>query len=127
MNSRPWLLAAALTLGAFSPVSAQSTNAPDPAHAPMPPSVLDNDDMARLTKVRTQVLAAHPELQAEETKLKARHAAVQGQTPTADERKADLAEWKDYRAKMRAEMLKLDPTLQPIFEKLDAARKNGAK
>jgi hypothetical protein len=37
-----------------------------------------------------------------------------------------FAEWKAYQKKMRGEMLKIDPTLGPLFAKLDVARKHGA-
>ena len=97
-----------------------------PRTTPSPPlSILDNDEMMQLQKVRAQVLSANPGLKAEEEKLKALHASVQTQNPppTADQRNAAFAEWKAYQTKMRAEMLKVDPTLQPIFAKLDSARK----
>jgi hypothetical protein len=115
---------AALLVG--HPVAAQTTNA---ASSPKPAPILDNDEMAKLVAVRGQVLTAHPELKAEEEKLKALHDSTQKQNPapTADQRNAAFAEWKAYQKTMRGEMLKIDPTLKPIFAKLDAARKNGAE
>ena len=121
MTKWPLLLTAAVCLGAPVLLLAQSTN----AAAPMPPSALDNDEMTHLAKIRAEVLAAHPDLKAEEEKLKAMHDSAQGKAPSEDQRKADYIEWKAYQKKMRGEMLKIDPTLQPLFDKLDEARKHG--
>jgi hypothetical protein len=106
--------------------AADATNAAGNAKPPV--SILDNDEMMQLQKVREQVLGANPDLKAEEEKLKALHASAQAQNPppTADQRNAAFAEWKAYQTKVRAEMLKVDPTLSPIFAKLDSARKHGA-
>ncbi len=125
MTKWPLLLAGALCLGGLSSTFAQTTNpAPSTAPAP-PPSILDNDEMTHLTSVREQVLAGNPDLKAEEEKLKALHDAAQTQKPSEEQRKADYIEWKAYQKKMRAAMLKVDPTLQPLFDKLDAARKHA--
>ena len=53
-------------------------------------------------------------------------AANQGATSPPAQRSAAFAEWKAYQKKMRAEMLKIDPTLAPIFAQLDSARKHRA-
>jgi hypothetical protein len=116
----------AITFG-FAVMSSSSaqTNAPAASHPPAP--LLDNDEMVHLKTVREQVLAANPDLQAEEIKLKQAHDAAQSQNPpaTPEQRNAMFAEWKSYQTKVRAAMLKIDPTLVPIFAKLDKARKNG--
>jgi hypothetical protein len=122
------LILTVLCIGMVGPMSAeaQSTNS-SPAN--LPPPILDNDEMMKLKAAREQVLAAHPDLKAEEQKLKAMHDSMQTQTPppTAEQRNAAFAEWRKYQKTMRAETLKIDPTLSPIFAKLDAARKkNGA-
>ncbi len=80
--------------------------------------------MAQLNSAREKVFALDPAMKAENDKLKAMHDA--GGTPTADQRNAAFAEWKAYQKKIRAEMLKVDPTLKPIFAKMDAARANGS-
>jgi hypothetical protein len=87
---------------------------------------LDNDEMAQLQKARQQVLAANPDLQAEEVRLKNLHDAQTATPATPEQRNAIFAEWKAYQKKMRAAMLKVDPTLGPVFVKLDDARKHGA-
>jgi hypothetical protein len=124
-----WL--GALFLGLLSFVSARAQMPPttNSAGTPqLPPSMLDNDEMAQLQKARAQVLSTHPDLKAEEEKLKALHDSSQNQVPppTAEQRNAMFAEWKAYQKKMRGEMLKIDPTLGPLFAKLDVARKHGA-
>jgi hypothetical protein len=99
-----------------------TTNAPTTGQ--LPPPLLDHDEMARLNAARQGVFKADPNLQAESEKLKAMHDSTA--TPTTDQRNAAFAEWKAYQKKMRAEMLKIDPGLQAVFVKIDAARKNGA-
>jgi hypothetical protein len=106
--------------------AADTTNS---ASDPKPPaSLLDNDEMTQLKNVREQVLAAHPELKVEEEKLKTLHETVSQQNPppTPEVRNAAFAEWKAYQKNMRGEMLKIDPTLKPLFAKLDSARAHGS-
>lgn len=99
-----------------------ATNAPSATQLPMP--MLDHDEMVQLNKAREAVFSANPDLKAENEKLKTMHDSTA--TPTSEQRNAAFAEWKAYQKKMRAEMLKVDPTLEPIFAKIDAARKHGA-
>jgi hypothetical protein len=98
-----------------------ATNAPGSTQ--MPPPLLDQDEMTELKQAREKVFESNPDLKAENDKLKAMHDA--SATPTADQRNAAFVEWKAYQKKMRAEMLKVDPKMGPIFAKIDAARKNG--
>ncbi len=116
-----WLLMGLLSLGTAQLNAQVATNAASSGQRPAP--LLDNDEMAQLNHAREKVFAAHPDLKTENEKLKAMHDATS--TPTDDQRNAANAEWKAYRDKMRAEMLKVDPTLKPVFTKIDAARKNG--
>jgi hypothetical protein len=121
----------ALVFGFFGqlPVSALASATPtEPANSSkVPPPILDNDEMGQLQKVRAQVLAANPDLKAEEEKLKSMHdAQAKMLALMPDQKNAAFAEWKAYQKKMRAAMLKIDPTLSPLFAKLDAARKNGS-
>ena len=125
MFSRLTLSAALIALTALMSLQAQPADA---TSAPKPPPILDNDEMAKLTAVRNQVLAAHPDLKAEEAKLRALHDSMQKENPapTADERNKAFAEWQAYQKTIRAESLKIDPTIQSIFAKIDAARKKNA-
>ena len=123
------LLSFVLIVALLAPPLLHAAEATNTAANPAPPaSLLDNDEMTQLKNVREQVLAAHPELKTEEEKLKALHESVSQQNPppSADVRNAAFAEWKAYQKTMRAEMLKIDPTLKPLFAKLDSARKHGA-
>ena len=125
------VIVGALFAGLFGliPLSAQTAASTDNAPgSKLPSPILDNDEMMQLQKAREQVLGANPDLKAEEEKLKALHDSVQNQipAPTADQRNAMFAEWKSYQKTMRAAMLKIDPTLAPLFAKLDSARKHGA-
>jgi hypothetical protein len=54
------------------------------------------------------------------------HDAAQGQNPppNAEQKSAAIAEWKAYRKEIRAAMRKIDPTLSPIFARLDASHKH---
>jgi hypothetical protein len=125
---RAALVAVILGFAAMGNSSAQAPAATNPpTEGQPPPPLLDNDEMVQLQKVREQVLGANPDLQAEEVKLKQVHDHEQNQNPpaTPEERNAMFAEWKAYQKKMRGLMLKIDPTLAPIFAKLDKARKNG--
>jgi hypothetical protein len=125
-TARALAMALLIASAGLAPLTAQTeTNAASPK---LPAPMLDNDDLAQLQRARAQVLAAHPDLKAEEEKLKALHDSVPKQSPppTTDQRNAMFAEWKAYQKQMRAEMLKIDPTLAPLFAKLDDARKHGA-
>jgi hypothetical protein len=118
MNSTS-LFRVILSIGLLAALPAFAADTTNAAPAPL---ALDNDDMTKLVAVRTQVLAAHPELKTEEEKLKALH---ENQNPTAEQKNAAFVEWKAYQKNMRAEMLKIDPTLAPVFTKLDESRKHG--
>lgn len=116
-----------LALGLAAALPAIAEDAVNSAAKPVPPSALDNDDMTKLVKVRQEVLAANPDLKAEEEKLKAMHEAQsKNPPPTAEQKDAAYAEWKAYQKKIRAAMLKIDPTLSSVFAKLDESRKHGS-
>jgi hypothetical protein len=90
-------------------------------------SVLTADEKAQLNKARDAVLAANPDLKTEADNLKQQGAKLRSESDSAsdDDRQALKTKIKDHDAKMRAAMLKLDPTLAPIFAKLDAAKSGG--
>jgi hypothetical protein len=126
---RAGLLALLLSFTSVGVVLAQAPAGTNGTTAPRPPaSVLDNDEMIRLRDARQQVLSTNPDLKTEEDRLKQLHESAQAQNPpaTPEQKTAMFAEWKAYQKKMRAAMLKDDPTLGPIFAKLDKARKTAA-
>jgi hypothetical protein len=119
-NGLPVVVLGLLALGG-APLNAQvATNAPASTQHPMP--LLDHDEMMQVNKARETVFAANPDLKAENAKLKAMHDSTP--SPTPDQRDAAMIEWAAFHKKMRAAMLQVDPTLKPIFAKMDAA---GAK
>jgi hypothetical protein len=101
-----------------------STNAPPPPSGPPPGEGPGghHDHMGFLTDAEKQELkaahdaaiAADPSLKTEEDALKASH---QPGTPPTD---ADKAAWKAFHEKMSAAMIKADPNVAPILEKLKA-------
>jgi hypothetical protein len=127
LSLRVILLALVAGLVGLCPSQAGSTTNMA-AGTQLPSPRLDNDEMVQLQKAREQVLNANPDLKVEEEKLKALHESAQSQNPpaTPEQRNAAFAEWKAYQKTMRAAMLKIDPTLGPIFAKLDESRKHGA-
>jgi hypothetical protein len=119
----------ALFVGAVSTTDSAGQMAADTnaASTPKPPpSLLDNDEMMQLHKVREEVLRENPDLQSEEERLRSAHEAAQGTSMTPEQKSAMQSEWQAYQAKMRAVMLKIDPTLAPIFAKLDKAHLRAA-
>lgn len=112
-------------------VSAQdqgSTNAPA-VNPSSPSSALTPDEREYLRKVKKQVLAAHPDLKAEDDTLSQQRDDLdsQGASASPDARKAFFATWHDHQQKIRVEALKIDPTLAPIYAKLDAWRQQHVK
>jgi len=98
---------------------ASGTTQPTPDH----PSVLTADEKAQLQKARDQVLADNADLKTEGADLAKQHDALkaQGGSATDSDKQAFHTAMHDYHDKLRAAMLKVDPTLAPIFAKLDAA------
>jgi len=103
-----------LTLGSPAQVAASTAGT-----AQRPPPLLDHDEMMQLNAAREKVFAAHPDLKAENDKLKAMHES--SPKPTAEQRDAAFVEWTDFRKKMREALLQVDPTLKPVLAKIDAA------
>ena len=110
----PAVLLALFTIGLPAQVATSTAGT-----ASRPAPLLDHDEMMQLNAAREKVFAAHPELKAENDKLKAMHET--NPSPTADQRDAAMLEWADYRKKMRAALLQVDPTLKPILAKIEAA------
>ena len=103
-------------------LQAQDTNTPPPpppgeggpGHHHGPP--LTDAEKAELKKAHDAAIAADPSLKTEEeaqhAKMKANHEA---QTPPSE---ADKEAFKAFRDKMDAAMIKADPAVAPIIEKL---------
>jgi len=101
------LLIAALTLCLVSPLWAQADDSSD--STPPPPSghhrghggaPLTKDERTELKSAHDAALQANPDLAAEEKQLH--------------------QQWKDYAKKMHDAMVKADPKVEPILEKMKA-------
>jgi hypothetical protein len=136
MLSVPRVALLALVLGTASATAifAQTTNTPSttaPANSSggfhhHHDSVLSADEKAQLKKAHEAALAANPSLQTEEASLKQQFETIKGQgdSATKDEKHALHEQAHTFHQNLRTAELKIDPTLAPIFAKLDAAHKN---
>ena len=114
-------LGLALTCTAWA--QPESTNAPPPPPAAAPPvrpgSPLSAQEDQEVNKAHSAALTADPSLNAEERnlwgKLKAARAAGAGPPPDL------MVELRDFNAKLEAAMIKIDPQVEPLLHKLDAA------
>ena len=86
-------------MGYVSAPAQTTTNAATASN--LPPPILDNDEMAKLSSVRNQVLAAHPDLKSEEEKLKALHDSMQKESPAPTRRSAMRSSRSGRRTKNR--------------------------
>jgi hypothetical protein len=126
----------ALALGSASITAtfAQTTNEPSTA-APGPvtsggwhhhDSVLTADEKAQLKKAHQEALAADGTLQSEQASLKQQFAALksQGDSTTHEQWQALHQQARDFHQKLKSAELLIDPSLAPIFAKLEAAHQN---
>jgi len=117
------LLALALGTASATATFAQSTNTPSTT-APTcsagkhhhEDSVLTEAEKAQLKTAREAALAANPSLKQQYETLKS-----EGKSP------ATKADRKALHAQLRTAELSIDPSLAPIFAKLDAAHKNHSE
>jgi hypothetical protein len=131
----------------LAPVSAQTsssttstttttTTAPTPIPAPVTTPSAPNPLMERMLSsltpaekdqiiaARTKAMADNPGLQTEEMGLMEKGMMLQSDSTTPEDREEFRSAMKDHVQKVRAAMLKADPTIQPILTKLEA---QGAK
>ncbi len=128
--TRVALLALALAAGsptAFAQTVSAPASTPTTPTAPVPPAgpILTADEKAHLDKVRTEALAANPDLKTEADTLKAQHQAMKtsGTTASTDDKQAFKVAKKEHEQKLQTAMLKIDPTVAPILAKIKAAHK----
>jgi seryl-tRNA synthetase len=131
---RAALLALALGSVSATVAFAQTTNTPSTT-APTcsaggfhhHDSVLTADEKAQLKKAHKAALAANPSLQSEQASLKQQFETLKSQgkdSTTKDQWKALHEQAHTFHQNLRTAELSIDPTLAPIFAKLDAARKH---
>jgi hypothetical protein len=83
-------------------------------------SVLTADEKAQLKKAYETVMANNQDLKTEQDTLKQQHESM-GSDATEDQKKAFHAQMKAFFEKLKTAELQVDPTLTPIFAKLEAA------
>jgi len=77
----------------------------------------------RLLKARQQVLDSNPDLKAEGDALKKQGQALKGGDATPEDKMDFLQSMQAHQQKMKAAMLKIDPTLGPIIDQAEADMK----
>jgi hypothetical protein len=109
---------------AAAPASAPATPPPHPAT----PSAMMDQVMATLTPgekthlmdTRTKTMQNHPELQKEELDLIQKSMSMQGTELTDADKMAFRDEVRTHADKVRAAMIKDDPSVEPIIQKVEA-------
>ena len=76
-------------------------------------------------KAREQVLANNPDLKAEQEGLTKKREALkaQGDSASPEERQALFESYMSHQKKMKVAMLKVDPSLGPVFAQIDQQMK----
>ena len=90
-------------------------------------SVLSADEIAQLKAAHEKALAGDSSLQTAQANLKSQFQALKAEgkdTATKTQWQALKAQAHAFHQQMRAAELKIDPTLAPVFSKLEAAHKN---
>jgi len=84
---------------------------------------LTMQDKMRLMKARNQVLENNPELKTEAVALRKQGQTVKEGNATPEQKMAFLQAMKEHQQKMKAAMLKIDPTLGPIIDQAEGEMK----
>jgi len=113
-------------LGGTFLVHAQTNAAPAgaPANSQLPPgnamlSFLSPAEQIQYAKARAKALADNPDLKSEGEKVAQEGGQAMSAGATAADRQAFIEKMNSHRQKLRQAMLKEDPTLEPIFAKID--------
>jgi hypothetical protein len=83
-------------------------------------STLTPAEKTQLMDVRMKTMAANPDLQTEEMGLMQKGMALQSGGATDADKMAFRGEVKAHADKVRAAMVKLDPTIEPVLAKIEA-------
>lgn len=97
---------------------AASPSTASPSVTPLTPQ-----DKMRLLKVRQQVLDSDPVLKTEQDSLKKQGQALKSGDATPEEKMDFVQDMEAHQQKMKAAMLKIDPTLGPIIDQAAAEMK----
>lgn len=121
-----------LALGGSSIVSAQEPTQPPPPGGERPKMKMDfltPEEQAKLDAARKKAMESDPSIKAEFEAMKQQREAAKdsGVKPTPEERKARMEKRRALEDKVHAAMLKADPTIGPILDKVAAHRKEMMK
>lgn len=114
------LSALALSLNGAAWAQSDSTNAPPSGPPPVQhASILSPEEDQEVNKAHSAALFADPSLAAEERALWGKFKAARdaGERPSPDV----MAELQDLNTKLYAAMIKIDPKVEPLLAKLEAA------
>ncbi len=77
----------------------------------------------KLMKVRQQVLADNPDLKAEQDAIKQQAQSLKGGDASPQDKADFMQKLQAHQEKMKAAMLKVDPTLGPVIDQAEAEMK----
>jgi hypothetical protein len=83
-------------------------------------SVLSPAEKDQLMSARTKAMTDNPKLQTEEMDLMQKGMALQSGSATPADQEAFRTSIKSHADKVRAAMIKADPTIEPILQKVEA-------
>lgn len=125
-----WITLTGLALALAAPIALNAADQDSPPgghrkHGPGGPgggfaNVLTPDEQAKYKAARDKALADDPALAKEEEDLKGMREQVKAGTVTREDA---MAKMKGHHEKMNAAMLKADPSVQPLIDKIQAAMK----
>ena len=113
------------TAAAPAPAPVLTPPAPNPMMERMLSS-LTPEEKNQILSARTKALADNPGLQTDEMGLMEKGLMLQSGAATDSDKEAFRAALKDYRVKLQAAMLKADPTIQPVLDKIEAEGRQDA-
>lgn len=112
----PALFLGLILLASTLPSPADSSDAAKEALASV-----SAQDKIKFIKARKQVLASHPDLQAEQDQISKQKNGLKNASP--EDKKAFLQTLMAHQKKMKEEMLKVDPSLAPVFDQIQQQMK----
>lgn len=90
---------------------------------------LSQEERDKLKTVRDQVIDSHEELRAEGEKLKEEREAIRAkgrENITPQDWQGMMQKTIAYEQKVRAAAIQLDPSVEPVYKKIEEAFRNGA-
>jgi hypothetical protein len=126
MKALLWGITGGFLLGGTFLLQAQTNaaTAGAPTNSQLPPanamlSFLTPAEQIQYANARAKALADNPDLKAEGEKVAQEGGRAMSADATAADKQAFIEKMNSHRQKLRQAMLKEDPTLEPIFAKID--------